>query len=789
MAIRNIPVLLVERHSGIFTAYQVGGPHHAMADSADDALSQLKEVLEWADRRDPDDFAEEFLRPSLLTVSVGVRPDLGDESNIQPSDDLVPLTVHAVQGFRESGLRLCVLPELGVSFSCHASDHLPSLVQHTVQRALKSASPFQVHQFLPGKSVVFEELKLKSTYKPRYFRHQTPLPVLTRIAEPLDAVGRSKQATSAAYQRDMEVQGLFGYLSTGSSSVLLVGEPGVGKTTVLLEAIRQLRRSSVDKDQPRHQPRYWRTTGGRILSGMAYLGEWQKRCDDLVGELSSINGVLCVESLRELIFAGASISPGQTLASDGVGAYLLSYLRTGHLRLVAEVTPAELLSCRQALPGLVELFQHVRLEPMDRVCGISALRAAANALELQHRKPIEDEGVVALVGLFRRFLPYRALPGAAAELLRREVQRLVKKAEAEPRSSQEPSSPSGLTQEMLVEGFLRETGLPDAIVRDEIRLTREQVRDALRARVVAQDSACDALASMVISFKGSLNDPGRPIGVYLLSGPTGVGKTELARTLASYLFGHGQSDGGDGHKTEKQGDGSDRFIRLDMSEYAGPGAAERLLTRPDGEPSELIQRVRRQPFVVVLFDEIEKAAPEVFDILLSVMDEGRLTDRFGRLTYFRSAVLLMTSNLGARRQEAAGFGGNAGEGMAPVGTEAEVMAFFRPEFFNRLDGVLTFQPLSPEAIRKIVRMELAQLERREGLSRRRIRLRGTERLEAWLARIGYHVKYGARPLQRTLESQVVVPVARYLLSHPTLEGVTLEVDCQGEDVTVTRHLA
>jgi ATP-dependent Clp protease ATP-binding subunit ClpC len=216
-----------------------------------------------------------------------------------------------------------------------------------------------------------------------------------------------------------------------------------------------------------------------------------------------------------------------------------------------------------------------------------------------------------------------------------------------------------------------------------------------------------------------------------------------------------------------------------MSEYTGSGAAQRLVLQSDGQPSNLIKQIRQQPFVVLLLDEIEKADPEVFDVLLSVFDEGRLTDRYGRTAIFRSAVILMTSNLGAGKHETLGFGKEA-----RVHYDAEALAFFRPEFYNRIDAVVTFQPLQPETIRAITRKELGEIGQREGLTKARLRLTWTEPLVAHLSRAGFDPRYGARPLQRTLETLVVAPLARHLLDRPTLRDAEVQADLgeQGEVV-------
>jgi ATP-dependent Clp protease ATP-binding subunit ClpC len=215
------------------------------------------------------------------------------------------------------------------------------------------------------------------------------------------------------------------------------------------------------------------------------------------------------------------------------------------------------------------------------------------------------------------------------------------------------------------------------------------------------------------------------------------------------------------------------MIRLDMSEYSGPWAADRLLMQSSGEPSDFLQQIRRQPFTVLLLDEIEKAHPSVYDVLMNVFDEGRLTDRFGRTTWFRSTVILLTSNLGSDSSGQVGFADNVA--TPNLRHEVAVREFFRPEFFNRLDGVVTFDALTHAAILQITEKELQEIGGREGIRKLGLKLSWTTGVVEHLSKAGFDPRYGARPLQRTLETQVVAPLSRFLTERCELRSKTVEL--------------
>ncbi len=739
----NFPILVWEDYEGWFTASLLDDEQFtsATAPTVADARLQLKEFLSYAYKEDPWRDEPDFLTPNLLTIRVDVRPEYKVEKRVFPCEQAVALRVPCVTGKQAGGLRLCAMPTLALRFFYYEEQSLKDLVRHYVQEKCKGLTPQQIARLLPPKACTLDEITLNLNRKYKSWNYETDLKQIQSVAEPLGERSLRRQF-SRAWGREAAVADLIKRSQHEKANVLLIGEPGVGKTAVLIEAVRAIERTpelSDDDDDTRAKHRYWLTSGARLIAGMKYLGQWQERVEDLIKELANINGVLCVDNLLDLVRTGGH-TPG-----DSVAAFLLPYLQRGEVRLIAEATPTELDACRRLLPGFADAFQILKLQPFGRDEAMNAFnRVAAN---FQQNLKIEiAEGVVELIyHIFRRFVPYQAFPGQTVPFLRDLCERAAL------------TKTDQLTTHQVLEQFIRQSGLPELFLRDEMPLERSEVIAALQTQVIGQPDAVQTAADVIVTFKAGLNDPNRPLAVLLFAGPTGVGKTELAKAISRFLFGHGEV--------------KDRLVRLDMSEYSGWNAAERLRTAPDGAPSELIKKVREQPFVVLLLDEIEKADAEVFDVLLSVFDEGRLTDTLGRTTTFRSAVIVMTSNLGAEKFSTLGFGE-----MSQPSYTAEAMSFFRPEFFNRMDGVVRFAPLNQAVIREITRKELDEIANREGMVKAGIKLAWSEAVLELIAREGFDPRFGARPLQRTLETLVVAPLARYLIENPTLKNVTLRLD-------------
>jgi ATP-dependent Clp protease ATP-binding subunit ClpC len=752
------PVLVVRDPAGGFTAVAVDEEGLAgFGSTAAAARDDLKGYLEWAHRKRSDMAAPDFREPELHTFKVTVRPEYKTQQRIYPSDQPIVVRVPCVTGTQSSGQRLASLPLLGLRFTFHEEASLKTLAQRYALQKLEGLTPQELARHLALPHVELADVVVRL---PREAVAEVPPNTpftLGRVAEPLGERAVRKQF-ARAWERDAEVVILVRKLHREKANVLLVGEPGVGKTTLLVEAVREVERRLADEakkkdDDTRPMPRrFWQTSAGRIIAGMKYLGQWEERVEALISELGEIEGVLCVDRLLDLVRTGG-LSP-----TDSIAAFLIPYLTRGELRLVAEATPSELDACRRLLPGLADVFQILPVEPFDRAKALAVLDRQIETSKANLRIAVGQGVSDRVVQLFRRFMPYSVFPGQAAGFIRDLIDRGSRERWPE------------VTAAHAVTHFMGRTGLPELFLRDEVTLDRESVLGWFREQVIDQPEACDAAANVVLTFKAGLNDPHRPLGVLLFCGPTGVGKTEMAQALSRYFFGAGAPTSFSGRA---DGTTAKRLIRLDMSEYAGPDAVERLIGPPHGEPSELIRKVRQQPFTVLLLDEIEKASPDVFDVLLGVFDEGRLTDRFGRVTNFRSALIVMTSNLGADRQTPFGF-----DVRAQPRYRDEAMAFFRPEFFNRLDGVVSFHALGADTIRAITRKELAAIASREGLARAGIAVRWTDRLVEHLADVGFDARYGARPLQRTVEREVVAPLAKWLLNRPGIGPATIEGDWQ-----------
>ncbi len=538
-------------------------------------------------------------------------------------------------------------------------------------------------------------------------------------------------ALGGADRRDDVVDALLAALvAEGPRSAVLVGPADVGKTAIVHEAVTRM--LAVED-----APEAWSITAGALMAGMRMMGDWEERVQRLVAQARARRVVLVMGDPEEILSAGR-----WSKSDHNVARALRPAVEAGDVVLVVECTPEAYEACVEREPSFMHALRRIDVpepRPEERAAIVAA---AARRIEARAGVRIEQGAVDAALELTRRFVPYRAFPGKAVRLLKEMVR---------------AAPPDGLRafgREQATAAFARRSGLPEVLLSDAAPLRLADLRAHFEERLLGQPEAVDAVVDLVTVIKAGLNDPAKPLAALFFVGPTGVGKTEMAKVLAEYLFG-----------------ARDRLVRFDMGEYAGEDALPRLVGtawQPDGE-GELTRRVRAQPFCVLLLDEIEKAHRDVFDVLLAALGEGRVSDANGRTADLRNAIVVMTSNLGAERSVSQGLGfGPAGA----EGDESDRLArhyveqaerFFRPEFFNRLDRIVAFRPLSQEAMRLVARRELGRMLMREGVVRRNLLVEIDDVVIDRLLERGFHPRYGARPLQREIERAVIVPLARLLV--------------------------
>ncbi len=518
-------------------------------------------------------------------------------------------------------------------------------------------------------------------------------------------------------------------------SILLVGRQGVGKTAWVRALAHYFLRWQRDRDRD-DPPRLWATSADRLMAGMSYLGQWEERCLEIADEISFEGDYIYVGRLRPIL---------ERRGHSSIGELWREAVEDEQISLIAECTPEELETCRRLLPGLVRRMRILRLEEpsLRRVPDWVRAYAARKAKSLELRESALRR-MTYLLDAYRR---HEVFPGKAfrfVDVLAREAEEKHASRGDHDRDSRDPVV---LTADGVTEAFCRWSGLPKDLISDRRGRSVQEIASALAAGVVGQDHACEAAARILARFKAGLHDPEKPLGTLLFVGPTGVGKTELAKQLATYMFGH-----------------VDRLLRFDMSEFQTPGSSRRLLQVGEGRRS-LAQDLRRQPLSLVLFDEIEKAHPEVFDLLLGVLGEGRLTDSEGRVVDFRMSILVMTSNLGVRETESPGFGdGRAGH----ADYSRAVRRHFRPELVNRIDEIVSFRNLALRDVEKIVDLSIRKARHRPGIAHRRLSLHLEPAARALLAKRGVHPTRGARPLQRLIEEEVLTPLAIKISEDPAL---------------------
>ncbi|MEU3088818.1 ATP-dependent Clp protease ATP-binding subunit [Streptomyces massasporeus] len=643
----------------------------------------------------------------------------------------------------------------------------------------------------------------------------TNTPTLDKYGRDLTELARQGRI-DPVIGRDQEIEQTVEVLSRrGKNNPVLIGDAGVGKTAIVEGLAQRISEADVPDVLIGRRVVALDLTG--VVAGTRYRGDFEERMNNIVGEIRAHSDqlIIFIDELHTVVGAGSGGGDGSSMDAGNI---LKPALARGELHIVGATTLEEYRRIEKDA-ALARRFQPIMVPEPTAADAIEILRGLQDRYEAHHQVRYTDEALVAAVELSDRYLTDRRLPDKAIDLidqagarvrlrartkgtdvraLERELEQLTRdkdQAVADEQYEQATQLRDRIVElkqriteaggegevdegqdlvvgaESIAEVVSRQTGIPVASLTQEEKDRLLGLEEHLHQRVVGQDEAVRVVSDAVLRSRAGLAAPDRPIGSFLFLGPTGVGKTELARALAEALFGS-----------------EDRMVRLDMSEYQERHTVSRLVGAPPGyvgheEAGQLTEVVRRHPYSLLLLDEVEKAHPDVFNVLLQVLDDGRLTDSQGRTVDFSNTVIVMTSNLGSeaitRRGATTGFaagGADADEEARREQILRPLREHFRPEFLNRIDEIVVFRQLTTEQLRRITNLLLDRT--RSLVQGKGITVTFTDRAVEWLADRGYQPEYGARPLRRTIQREVDNELSRLLLDGRVSENGRVTVDVE-----------
>ena len=558
---------------------------------------------------------------------------------------------------------------------------------------------------------------------------------------------------------------------------MLIGEPGVGKSAIVEGIAMRIADGTISPVLARK--RIISLDIASVVAGTKYRGDFEKRVNTIIKAASSNPDIiLFIDEFHTIVGAGG----GQ--GSLDAANMLKPALARGEIQCIGATTMDEFTKIVEKDGALDRRFQKIVVEPADVKASISILERLAPNYEEYHKVKYTDAAIEACVRLTDRYIPEQFLPDKAIDAMDEagSMVRLRSKAKVN------ADGVSGyVNEEDIATVVSKMTGIPVNKVAESEGNRIIRMKDRLKSRIIGQDEAIDTVVGAIQRNRAGLKDPDRPIGSFLFFGPTGVGKTELAKRIAEYLF-----------------DSEDNMVRIDMSEYMEKFTVSRLIGAPPGyvgyeEGGQLSERVRRKPYCVVLLDEIEKAHPDIFNLLLQVLDDGRLTDSEGRIVSFKNTIVIMTSNVGSRDIQEYGKGvgfSTAGRNVSinrQMVLEKAVRKAFPPEFLNRVDEKVFFRELDKEDIDKIIDIELKDLKRRAETVGYRLAV--TPSAKKFIAEAGFDPSYGARPLKRAVMKYVEEPVSEFIIADRVAGGpsqgtadikVGLSSDKSGTSVSARR---
>ena len=534
-------------------------------------------------------------------------------------------------------------------------------------------------------------------------------------------------------------------INNTSKSIMLSGPSGVGKT----EAIRQLAHLLVGSNCPDDLKRYRivQVSTSILVAGAKFIGMWEQRIKDLCAACTWQNKIIIYfEDITNIFGAGKTEGSSSNFAD-----FLIPRIEQNQIVIIGEIDSHQIQTLFWENPNFERVVTEIKLEPPGKADLIDILQDESANRSVS----FSPEALQEAIELTSIFMPYKAFPGKAVHLINNTVELF---------GTDSPKKEMKFTEADVILAFCNQTGIPDFIVDKSQRLDFDEVDKYFKERVLGQDHAVTSIIDAVTTFKARLSDELKPIKSFLFVGPTGVGKTEMAKVLAEFLFGS-----------------QDKIIRLNMSEYSDYNAVAKLIGTVAGwrsRSSAFLNQVRKTPFSVVLLDEIEKAHPDVFNILLQLLDEGMLEDAEGKPANFQSTIIIMTSNIGSRHYttQTIGFGQQSNINALEQSVLTDVKNFFSPEIYNRFDEVVCYRPLSKDILSKIINREIGKVLERRGVIGLGVEIEVDPLVKDYITETGYDPKYGARHIKRAVEKSVALPLAKLIASTAFKEGDQIRVN-------------
>jgi ATP-dependent Clp protease ATP-binding subunit ClpC len=704
-------------------------------------------------------------------------------------------TEHLLLGLirQGDGVAIDILRQLGVN---------PEQIRRETMRAL---------QEMPSASGEKAEAGGVPAQQPKKERAKTPM--VDQLAIDLTAAAEEGKL-DPVIGRQTEIERVIQILSRRTkNNPALIGEPGVGKTAII-EGLAQ-RIVNGDAPEPLLDKRVLQLDVGSLVAGTMYRGQFEERLKRVIEEIKNSNSILFIDEVHMLVGAGAA---GSSVDAANI---LKPALARGELQCIGATTMNEYRKHIESDAALERRFQPIIVEEPTIEETVEILKGVRPRYESHHKLRITDEAVRSAAILAERYITDRFLPDKAIDLIdessarvrmykapqTKRLQQLIGEVKGTQRDREAaleerryddaddlrvheeglqreidilraPWNPESVDAPMLLPEDIAEmvamwTGIPVTQIAGEETARLVHMEEDLHKRIVGQDEAIVAIAKAVRRARTGLKDPKRPIGSFIFLGPTGVGKTELTKALAQFMFGSEEA-----------------MVQLDMSEFMERHSVARLVGAPPGyvgyeDAGQLTEAIRRRPYSIIVFDEIEKAHPEAFNMLLQIMEEGHLSDARGRKVDFRNAIIIMTSNIGAemiRRNTSLGFVVKKDESKQEQETYeemreklmAQMKKAFRPEFLNRIDGIVVFRALTRDEIKTIVDLELNKVQER--IAHQEITIQASEAAKQYLSDRGYNFEFGARPLRRVIQSEVEDVLSDGFLSGKFEKGDTVVID-------------